>query len=97
MTHFPKITRELLVSNRCGIHLRVGNMLAQKAKEFSSDIRIRKGTYAADCRSVLDILSLGAFQGDAVVIETVGEDAQQAAEAIAELFNARFYEDEQVQ
>lgn len=94
MTHFPKITKELLVSNRCGIHLRVGNILAQKAKEFISDIRIRKGTYTADCRSVLDVLSLGAFQGDMVVVETVGEDAEQASEAIIALFDARFYEEE---
>ena len=94
MTHFSKITKELLVSNRCGIHLRVGNMLSQKAKEFVSDIRIRKGTFTADCRSVLDVLSLGAFQGDVVVVETVGEDAEQALEAITALFNAGFYEDE---
>jgi phosphotransferase system HPr (HPr) family protein len=93
MTTFPKITKELLVSNQCGVHLRVGNLLATKAKEFTSDIRIRKGDYSADCSSVLDLLSLGAFQGDAVVLEVVGEDAEQAAEAIAALFTAKFHED----
>jgi phosphotransferase system HPr (HPr) family protein len=94
MTREQKLIKELLISNRCGVHLRVGSMLAQKAKEFTSDIRLRKGSYVADCRSVLDLLSLGAFQGDAVVLEVVGSDAEAALNAIASLFNARFFEDE---
>lgn len=88
------LTKELLVSNRCGVHLRVGAMLAKKAREFASEIKIRKGSYAADCRSVLDLLSLGAFQGDAVSLEVKGIDAAEAMDAIVALFNARFYEDE---
>ncbi len=87
-------TTELLVSNRCGVHLRVAGMLAQKSKEFAADVRIRKGSYAADCRSVLDLLSLGAFQGDALVIEAAGPDAAAALDAIKGLFQARFFEDE---
>jgi phosphotransferase system HPr (HPr) family protein len=94
MTREQKLIKELLISNRCGVHLRVGSMLAQKAKEFTSEIRLRKGSYVADCRSVLDLLSLGAFQGDAVVLEVVGADAEAALNAIASLFNARFFEDE---
>ncbi len=88
------LTKELLVSNRCGVHLRVAGMLAQKAKEFTAEVRIRKESYTADCRSVLDLLSMGAFQGDAVVVETVGPDAREALDAITALFQARFFEDE---
>ena len=88
------LKKEVLVSNRCGVHLRVGSMLAQKAKEFDSQIQLRKGSYVADCRSVLDLLSLGAFQGDAIEIEVDGDDAEAALGAIVALFNARFYEDE---
>jgi phosphotransferase system HPr-like phosphotransfer protein len=36
---------------------------------------------------------LGAFQGDAVILEVVGSDAEAALNAIASLFNARFFED----
>jgi len=94
MMREQKLTKELLVSNRCGVHLRVSNILAQKAKEFASQIWLRKGNYAADCRSVLDLLSLGAFQGDAVILEAVGSDAEAALNAIALLFSSRFFEDE---
>jgi phosphocarrier protein NPr/phosphocarrier protein len=94
MTREQKLIKELLVSNRCGVHLRVSDMLAKKARQFNSEIHLRKGTYVADCRSVLDLLSLGAFQGDALVLEVVGSDAEHALEAIAGLFNARFFEDQ---
>lgn len=89
-----KLTKELLVSNRCGVHLRVAAMLAKKAREFQSEIKIRKEGYPADCRSVLDLLTLGAFQGDAVVVEVDGSDAEEALNAIVSLFTARFHEDE---
>ncbi len=90
----PKLTKELLVSNRCGIHARVGRLIAIKAREFTAAIHLRKGGYVADCRSVLDLLSLGAFQGDAVILEVEGKDAHEAMDAIVKLFVDRFYEDE---
>ncbi len=90
-------TKELLVLNRCGVHLRVAGMLAEKAKEFAAKLYIRKGSYSADCRSVLDLLSLGAFQGDTLVVEADGPDADLALNAIASLFQARFFEDETAQ
>lgn len=94
MGAIKKLTKELLVSNRCGVHLRVSVMIAQKAKEFQSELKIWKGSYAADCRSVLDLLTLGAFQGDPVVLEANGEDAEEALNAVVALFNARFFEDD---
>lgn len=90
----PKLTQELLVTNRAGIHARVGVLLAKKAKEFTSNIQLRKGNYAADCRSVLDLLSLGAFKGDVVLLEVAGADAAAAHQAIVDLFDARFFEDD---
>ena len=89
-----KLTKELQVTNRAGVHARVGTMLAKKAKEFTSDIRLRKGSYVADCRSVLDLLSLGAFTGDMLHLEVAGDDADAAVDAFTALFDARFFEDE---
>lgn len=96
MDTVKKLTRELLVSNRCGVHLRVGSLISKTANRFSPDteITLRKGSYIADCRSVLDLLSLGAFQGDTVILEVSGNDAEEAQAAVTELFNARFHEDE---
>ncbi|MGL4593643.1 MAG: HPr family phosphocarrier protein [Thermoguttaceae bacterium] len=89
-----KLLREFRILNRAGLHLRVGSMIAKKALEFSSEIRLRKGTVSANCRSVMDLLALGAFHGDDVVLEVEGTDTHQAMNSMATLFEARFYEDE---
>lgn len=94
MNMAEKLTKEVIVSNNAGIHLRVGAMLAKKTKDFQAEIKLRKGSAVADCRSVIDILSLGAFLGDQLVLEATGEDAEKAIEEFAALFEARFYEDE---
>ena len=89
------LTKELIVQNRSGIHARVSTMIVHRCKEFMSDIRLRHGNVVADCRSVLDLLSLGAANGTTVHLEVTGEDAAEAIRVIAILFEARFNEDEE--
>ena len=89
------LTKELVVRNRSGIHARVSTMIAQRSKEFVSEIRLRNGKVVADCRSVLDLLSLGAANGTTLCLEATGEDAAEAINIITALFEARFNEDEE--
>jgi phosphotransferase system HPr (HPr) family protein len=70
-------------------------MIAQRCREFSSEIRLRRGKTVADCRSVLALLSLGAGNGTTVLLEVTGEDAAEAISAIFALFEARFNEDDE--
>jgi phosphotransferase system HPr-like phosphotransfer protein len=44
---------------------------------------------------VLDLLSLGASNGTTLRLEITGEDAEEAANAIITLFEARFNEDDE--
>jgi len=70
-------------------------MIALRCKDFVSEVRLRKGTTVADCRSVLDLLSLGAGSGTTVHLEATGEDADKVIEVITALFDDRFNEDEE--
>ena len=90
-------TKELVVRNRSGIHARVSTLIAQRCREFASEIRLRKGSAVADCRSVLDLLSLGAANGTTVILEATGDDAAEAISLITALFEARFNEDDESQ
>ena len=89
------LTKELIVQNRSGIHARVGTMIALRCKEFVSEVRLRNGSTVADCRSVLDLLSLGACKGTTVHLEATGEDAAEVVDVITAMFDARFNEDEE--
>ena len=70
-------------------------MIAQRCRGFVSEVRLRNGNAVADCRSVLDLLSLGAGNGTTVYLEVVGEDAEEVVNVIAAMFAARFYEDDE--
>ena len=89
------LTSELVVQNRSGIHARVSTMIVHRCKEFTSVVRLRNGNMVADCRSVLDLLSLGASKGTVLKLEVAGADAAEAVRAITALFNARFNEDDE--
>ena len=89
------LKKELVVQNRSGIHARVSTMIAQRCKGFASTIRLRNGSAVADCRSVLDLLSLGAANGTTLWLEATGEDAAEALKTITALFEARFNEDDE--
>ena len=89
------LTKELVVQNRSGIHARVSTMIAQRCKGFTSEVRLRNGSTIADCRSVLDLLSLGASNGTVLRLEATGDDAAEVVDVISGLFANRFNEDDE--
>jgi phosphotransferase system HPr (HPr) family protein len=57
----------------------------QKAKEFQSQITVSKNEKTANGKSILSILTLGAKQGDEVILKVDGDDAQAAMKKLAPL------------
>jgi phosphocarrier protein HPr len=77
---------EVKVGSRIGLHARPAALVARRAAEFKSAVRIAKGGGApVDARSALLIISLGAECGDVVTIEADGPDAADALEQIGAL------------
>lgn len=90
-----KIARELVVSNKLGLHARAATRLSQVAAGFDAEIMLGSAQGAerqVNCKSVLDILSLGANAGERLALSVQGPDAPQAAEAIETLFHEQFGE-----
>ncbi|MDR3182800.1 MAG: HPr family phosphocarrier protein [Planctomycetaceae bacterium] len=88
------LTKDVIVLNRSGIHARPSTMIVQECKKFQSDVKVRRGSAVADCRSVLELLSLAACEGTPLQLEAAGDDAEEAINCIAALFAERFNEDE---
>lgn len=90
----PRATRSIGVVNREGFHLRAATLLVKLARQFQSHIFLVKGSVRVDAKSTpLQLVGLGAYQGDQVLLEAVGEDAEEAIDAINELFASHFDED----
>ena len=88
---------DIKVTNRAGIHTRVSLMIFKIMEGFSSSASLTKKNTGrtADCRSVLDLLSLGAACDDMVVLSITGPDAEILQRELMTLFERNFYEDEE--
>jgi phosphocarrier protein HPr len=69
-----------------GLHLRHAATLVKTAEKFRSKISLRSGARLADMRSILSIVALCATMGTALDIEANGDDEQEAAQAIEQIF-----------
>lgn len=75
------------INNKSGLHARPAKTLVTAAKQFTSDIVLRKNPQlSADAKSIFAVMSLGAVKGMDLVIEFNGEDETQAYDAIRALF-----------
>ncbi|HTQ39444.1 MAG TPA: HPr family phosphocarrier protein [Pirellulales bacterium] len=89
-----KVSRTLVVNNPQGIHARPANLIVRLAQQYQSRIEFVKENQRVDGKSILDLLTLAAMQGTQLEIEATGPDAQQALDALAELFAGNFGEPE---
>ncbi len=84
-----QITRCFVVPNELGLHARAATRLTQVASQFEANVHIRlagEDNPAANAKSVLDLLTLGAARGSRLNVIISGADAAAADQAIAELF-----------
>lgn len=86
------VVAEVCVLNEQGLHARPAAKLAQEAQKFVADIQLVSGDAQADCKSILDILTLAAAQGCGLELRATGADAQEAVEHLTEFFKRRFGE-----
>lgn len=75
------------IKDPVGIHARPAGLLVKKASSFKSDITITKDGKTVDLKKIFGIMSLGAKQGDTIVINITGEDEEEAFEAIKDFLN----------
>lgn len=85
---------EVKILNRLGLHARPAALVAQCAGKYEAAVSlIPAGGGAADAKSILSLLMLGAPCGSVLTLQAEGCDAEEAATAIAGLFAAKFDEE----
>ena len=88
------IERELLVANRLGLHARATARLVQVLSAFRSSATLSAKGREVNAKSIMGVMLLAAGKGTPVLLRVDGEDEQDAAEAVAGLFERRFDEDD---
>lgn len=87
------IMKDLVVTNRLGIHARPAALFAKTASSFSSDIRVVKDGLEVNGKSIMGIMMLAAAQGNTITIRAQGPDEGEAIRALEELLENRFGEE----
>ncbi|MBP7635999.1 HPr family phosphocarrier protein, partial [Candidatus Ozemobacteraceae bacterium] len=72
----------VVVPNPTGFHARPAAVLAGLARRYKSEIRLHRGTTAANARSLVAIMGLDVRCGDKVHLTAKGPDAEAALAAI---------------
>ncbi|MDX1429534.1 MAG: HPr family phosphocarrier protein [Rhodothermales bacterium] len=86
------IVKEVTVTNRAGIHTRPASMIVREASKFACDFFIQKDGYEINGKSIIGVMTLAAEQGATLSLVFDGDDEEQAAVAIADLFAGGFGE-----
>ncbi len=86
--------QQLTIINKLGLHARAAAKLINLTSKFSCDIQLAKDGRQVDGKSIMSVMMLAASKGTELTISTDGEDEQEALNAIVELINNRFDEEE---
>jgi len=91
----PVVSRTVTVKNPSGLHLRPWYMVVKLAQPYKAKIEIVKEVARADARSVLSLMTLGVRQGETIVVEAEGDDAETAVAALVAFLDGYVEEQEE--
>jgi phosphocarrier protein HPr len=86
------MTKDLLVSNKLGIHARPAAMFVKTANRFTCDIFVEKDGEKVNGKSIMGLMMLAAGPGSTLTVHAQGHDASQALAELESLFKAKFEE-----
>ncbi|MFF4599048.1 dihydroxyacetone kinase phosphoryl donor subunit DhaM [Amycolatopsis sp. NPDC001319] len=84
--------KELTLTNEVGLHARPAAVLVRSLASVDAEVTIRLGDQEADAHSVLALMSLGARQGDRILVRARGPQASDALDAVTGLVESNFGE-----
>lgn len=91
------VERRVQIVNRLGLHARAAAKLVRAASAFRSAVRLERADRSswADAKSILSVLMLAAARGTELVVVAVGDDEQDALDALCRLISGGFGEGEE--
>lgn len=88
----PTLTRVVTISNKRGLHARAAAKFVTLAERFGACVEVCRDGQSVSARSIMGLMMLGAGRGSTIQLCAEGWDAKDAIEALAELVEAGFHE-----
>lgn len=88
-----KLTSELLIQNRKGLHARAAAAFVKSIENFDAEVSVERIGQVVDGCSIMGLMMLAAAQGTTIKVTCSGHQAKEAMDAITTLINNKFGED----
>jgi len=87
------LAQQLTICNRKGLHARASARFVRTAECFDADISVVRDGVSVNGNSIMGLMMLGAGPGSTILVQASGKQAREALDAITELVNNGFDED----
>jgi len=88
------IEQEIEIINKLGLHARASAKLTQLATKYKSEVWLTRNKRRVNAKSIMGVMMLAAGKGSTVMLETNGPDEQECFDALVQLIQDRFGENE---
>ncbi|MBN2536358.1 MAG: HPr family phosphocarrier protein [Spirochaetales bacterium] len=78
------------ITNTQGIHCRPSGVIYKACENYTGEIVLKAGKMKIQLTSIMDIILLGLFRGDSVVIQVSGENEAGMCKQLVELFERNY-------
>ncbi|BBU68304.1 HPr family phosphocarrier protein [Fluviibacter phosphoraccumulans] len=90
----PTLRQDVEIINKLGLHARASAKFTQLAGTFQSEVWLERNGRRVNGKSIMGVMMLAAGKGTSITIETIGDDAEAAMNALVGLINDYFGEGE---
>jgi phosphocarrier protein len=87
------ISKELLITNKRGLHARASAKFVQAVERFNAQIWVSRGGETVGGTSIMGLMMLAAGPGTTITVTAAGTEAEAALAAITELVESKFNEE----
>ena len=88
-----KISKEITIVNRLGLHARPSAMFVKICSRHKSDVWVEKDGEQVNGKSIMGLMMLAAGHGSKLQVVCEGPDSDRALQEIETLINGKFNEE----
>ena len=88
-----KVSKEVTIHNRLGLHARPAAMFVREANRHKCDIWVEKDGETINGKSIMVLMMLAAGMGSKIQLRAAGPGAETAIESLRQLIERKFDEE----
>jgi phosphocarrier protein len=88
------VSRTVEIVNERGLHARASAKFVKVAAGYDAEVKVSRDGTTVDARSIMGLMMLAAGIGSFIEISADGSEARAALDALVELVQGRFDEDQ---